>query len=226
MPRAIPPVTAVDPASTDLPGASAPIPTTGRAAAMRLRLMQAGAELLGEVGIERISTNQVASRAGVTPPVFYRHFKDKYDLLAALGDALMSSQNDILYEWLERSAPVGFDELMQNHYQFLLSTIQATAAVPGAVWIMRALRAVPSLTAIRLSSHDVVTDRICRAMAPLVPEIDGTELRLRTRIAVEAGYAAVEMALDDPDICPEDVCRALTQMWMGGLRHGGGSDGR
>ncbi|WP_083901259.1 TetR/AcrR family transcriptional regulator [Azospirillum sp. B4] len=188
---------------------------------MRLRLMQAGAELLGEVGIERISTNQVASRAGVTPPIFYRHFKDKYDLLAALGGALMESQNDILYEWLERSAPAGFDELMQNHYQFLLSTIEATAAVPGAVWIMRALRAVPSMTAIRLASHEAVTERICRALMPLVPEMDPAELRLRTRIAVDAGYAAVEMALDDPSMSPEAVCHALTQMWMGGLRHRG-----
>ncbi|MDZ5650581.1 TetR/AcrR family transcriptional regulator [Nitrospirillum sp. BR 11828] len=210
-------MTAPEPASA----ASTPGPAlTGRAAATRQRLMQAGAELLGEVGIERISTNQVASRAGVTPPVFYRHFKDKYDLLAALGGALMESQNDILYDWLERSAPAGFEELMQNHYQFLLSTIQATSAVPGAVWIMRALRAVPSLTAIRLASHEMVTDRICRAMGPLLPEMDPAELRLRTRIAVDAGYAAVEMALDDPTMSPESVCRALTDMWMGGLRHG------
>ncbi|WP_145727717.1 TetR/AcrR family transcriptional regulator [Nitrospirillum viridazoti] len=202
------------------PGPTSGPALTGRAAAMRMRLMQAGAELLGEVGIERISTNQVASRAGVTPPVFYRHFKDKYDLLAALGSTLMEAQNDILYEWLERSAPAGFEELMGAHYQFLLSTIQATAEMPGAVWIMRALRAVPSLTAVRLASHEMVTDRICRAMGPLLPDMDPAELRLRTRIAVDAGYAAVEMALDDPSMSPESVCRALTQMWLGGLRHG------
>jgi len=191
-----------------------------RAAATREKLMLAGAELLGEVGIERISTNQVAAQAGVTPPVFYRYFKDKYELLAALSDALMQGQNAILYEWLEKQAPAGFDELVASHYDFLLSTIEATAQMPGAIWIMRAMRAVPSLTAIRLASHDAVTERIVRVMAPLVPEANLAELRLRARIAVEAGYAAVEMVAEDPSLSPDQVCRTLTEMWIGGLRHG------
>jgi AcrR family transcriptional regulator len=191
-----------------------------RAAATREKLMLAGAELLGEVGIERISTNQVAAHAGVTPPVFYRHFKDKYELLEALSGALMEGQNAILYEWLEHKVPAGFDQLIASHYDFLLSTIEATARMPGAIWIMRAMRAVPSLTAIRLASHDAVTERIVRAMAPLLPEADPAELRLRARIAVEAGYAAVEMLAEDPSLSPERVCRTLTEMWIGGLRHG------
>ncbi|MDE1146793.1 MAG: TetR/AcrR family transcriptional regulator [Azospirillaceae bacterium] len=214
----MPPVSPAPSVPSNAPDAAGA--ATDRAAAMRQRLMLAGAELLGEVGIERISTNQVASRAGVTPPVFYRHFKDKYDLLAALGDAMMAAQNDILYDWLERNAPAGLNELLEKHHQFLLSTIEATAAVPGAVWIMRALRAVPSLAAIRLASHEAVTDRICRAMEPLLPEVNPVELRLRARIAVDAGYAAVEMALDNPDLEPARICRALTEMWIGGLRHG------
>jgi AcrR family transcriptional regulator len=191
-----------------------------RAAATREKLMMAGAELLGEVGIERISTNQVAAQAGVTPPVFYRYFRDKYELLAALSDALMEGQNAILYDWLEKSSPAGFDQLVASHYDFLLATIEATARMPGAIWIMRAMRAVPSLAAIRLASHEVVTERIVRAMAPLIPEADPAELRLRTRIAVEAGYAAVEMVAEDPSLSPDRVCRTLTDMWIGGLRHG------
>ncbi len=191
-----------------------------RALATRQRLMQAGAELLGEVGIERISTNLVAQRAGVTPPVFYRHFKDKYELLAAMGEDLMLRQNTVLEAWLDHNEQGGYEGLIAAHYQFLLSSIQVTAAVPGAVWIMRALRAVPSLSAVRTGSHEYVTDRIMAVMQSLLPEADPVELRRRSRIAVEAGYSVIEMALEDPELAPEPLCHSLTRMWMGGLREG------
>lgn len=191
-----------------------------RALATRQRLMQAGAELLGEVGIERISTNLVAQRAGVTPPVFYRHFKDKYELLAAMGEDLMLRQNAVLEAWLEHDGQGGYEGLIAAHYQFLLSSIKVTAAVPGAVWIMRALRAVPSLSAVRTGSHEYVTDRIMAVMQTLLPGADPVELRRRSRIAVEAGYSVIEMALEDPSLAPEPLCHSLTRMWMGGLREG------
>ncbi len=180
--------------------------------------MQAGAELLGEVGIERISTNLVAARAGVTPPIFYRHFKDKYELLAALGEDLMIRQNRVLETWLAQYG-VGYENLIEAHYHFLLDSIRVTAEVPGAVWIMRALRAVPSLSSVRLASHEWVTDRIMEAILPVLPEVEPAELRLRSRIAVEAGYSVIELALEDNAQNPENLCRGLTQMWVGGLRH-------
>jgi len=180
--------------------------------------MQAGAELLGKVGIERISTNLVAARAGVTPPVFYRHFKDKYELLAALGEDLMIRQNRVLEAWLAQHSR-GYDQLIEAHYRFLLDSIHVTAEVPGAVWIMRALRAVPSLASVRLHSHEWVTDRIMEAIRPLLPDTDPVELRLRSRIAVEAGYSVIELALEDDAQNPEALCQGLTRMWVGGLRH-------
>jgi AcrR family transcriptional regulator len=190
-----------------------------RGAATRERLMRAGAELLGEVGIERISTNLVARRAGVTPPVFYRHFADKYALLAALGEALMEAQNDILYAWLE-GTPGGWDRLLARHEAFILDSIEATRAVPGAIWIMRALRAVPALTEIRLASHETVTERIVAFLAPDLGGAPPGSLRLTVRLAVEAGYAAIEMALEDPDYTPAEIAATLTRIWLDGLSHG------
>ncbi|MFN5821845.1 MAG: TetR/AcrR family transcriptional regulator [Novosphingobium sp.] len=43
-------------------------PTQKRALATYERLLDAAGELLAEVGVERISTNLVAARAGVSPP--------------------------------------------------------------------------------------------------------------------------------------------------------------
>lgn len=41
-------------------------------------LLNVAGELLAEVGIDRISTNLICARAGLTPPALYRYFDDKY----------------------------------------------------------------------------------------------------------------------------------------------------
>ena len=43
-------------------------PRQGRAVATRERLLDVAGQLLGEVGVERISTNLICARAGMTPP--------------------------------------------------------------------------------------------------------------------------------------------------------------
>src|SRR3546814_4706745 len=60
-------------------------PQQDRARQTRKRLLDVAGELLAEVGVERISTNMIAARAGLTPPALYRYFNDKYAVLEALG---------------------------------------------------------------------------------------------------------------------------------------------
>jgi AcrR family transcriptional regulator len=68
MPRLSP--FAADPAPDLGPKA---VPRQGRALETYERILAATTELLGEVGIERLSTNLVCERAGLTPPVLYRY---------------------------------------------------------------------------------------------------------------------------------------------------------
>ena len=68
-------------------------------------LLDVAGELLAEVGIDRISTNLICTRAGLTPPALYRYFKDKYSVLEALGLRLMERQNAVLEAW-KGSCPV------------------------------------------------------------------------------------------------------------------------
>ena len=75
------------------------------------RLLDVAGELLGEVGIERISTNLICARAGMTPPALYRYFKDKYAVLEALGRRLMDRQDEALFAWVDRYAPQGVEAL-------------------------------------------------------------------------------------------------------------------
>src|ERR1044071_5135697 len=103
-------------------------PKQERALQTRERLLDVAGELLGEVGIERISTNLICARAGMTPPALYRYFKDKYAVLEALGTRLMDRQNAVLFAWVDKYAPLGLDALGANVEELLQSTAEVTAA--------------------------------------------------------------------------------------------------
>ena len=70
-------------------------------------ILAAAAELLVEVGVERISTNITAERAGITVPALYRYFPNKYAVLNALGAVLMDRQNEVFQDWFEQYADEG-----------------------------------------------------------------------------------------------------------------------
>jgi len=168
------------------------------------RLLDMAGELLAEVGIERISTNMICARAGMTPPALYRYFKDKYAVLDALGRRLMDRQNEVLETWLAEYAPKGMEAISDHVEDLLRQTAAVTAAEPGATWILRALRAAPKLAHVRLESHRYVTDRLTDAYAPYLPDMDREELWRRVRISVELGFAIDEM-LTEESLVPADV---------------------
>ncbi|WP_315834236.1 TetR/AcrR family transcriptional regulator [Bradyrhizobium prioriisuperbiae] len=182
-------------------------PQQERAMQTRDHLLDVAGELLGEVGIENISTNMICARAGMTPPALYRYFKDKHAVLETLGQRLMDRQNEALLRWVERYTPDGIDTLTTHLEDLMRETARITKAEPGGAWIERALRASPKLAHVRVASHRFVTDRITDAFAPLLPGVPRKALWRRVRLTVEFGYATDEM-LDEEDLIPRnDIIR-------------------
>ncbi|MDR3507107.1 MAG: TetR/AcrR family transcriptional regulator [Caulobacteraceae bacterium] len=199
------------PTAAGLKAASAGKPATGRrpppqqerAVQTYERLLDVAGILLGEVGIERISTNLICARAGMTPPALYRYFKDKYAVLEALGRRLLDRQNVVLYAWLDKYAPQGLKAMGEATEELLQATADVTSSEPGAVWILRAMRAVPQLTHVRIDSHREATDRAAAAYAPLLPDMPPETLWRRLRISIDFGFAADEM-LNEESLIPRD----------------------
>lgn len=165
-------------------------PTQNRAIATYERLLDAAGTLLEEQGVERISTNLVAARAGVSPPTLYRYFADKYALLAALGERLMQRQNALVVPgqaWDEGTIA----RILTDH-------VALTRASPGGPWVMRMLRAVPQLAEVRLASHRALSAVIVAEMRRQDPSRTPAELEPLARLVVEFGYAAIEMVFDEP----------------------------
>jgi AcrR family transcriptional regulator len=193
-------------------------PKQERAMQTRERLLDVAGELLGKVGIERISTNMICARAGLTPPALYRYFKDKYAVLEALGLRLMERQNVVLSAWLEEHVPNGLDALAEHTADLLRDTAAITAAEPGAIWTLRALRAVPQLAHVRIESHRLVTDRMVKAYAPLVPAMSKKELWRRVRVSIELGFAVDEMLNEEDRIKRNDIIKEAARMLQWTLR--------
>ena len=192
-------------------------PIQERAVQTRDRLLDIAGELLGKVGIERISTNMIAARAGVSPAALYRYFKDKYAVLEALGRRLMDRQNARLFAWLDEHKAGGLEALSAHVEDLLRATADVTSKEPGGVWIERALRAVPQLAHVRVESHREVTDAMLEVYAPLMPGMTRKALWRRLRMTVELGYAVDEM-LSEEDHIPRDEIFREAALLLGGAR--------
>jgi len=173
-------------------------PAQQRATETFERILKVTAETLADVGVERLSTNIVCQRAGLTPPALYRYFPNKYALVSELGHRLMQAQNECVGRWISVAVYQGpLEELEAALEGLLLDTYEVTSRTTGGLWIMRALRAVPALEEVRLASHAAVTDAQVPLLRKAFPKAAAAELRLVSRIVVELVYSAVEMLCEE-----------------------------
>lgn len=173
-------------------------PRQARAKRTYEAILCAAAELLVEVGVERISTNLVAERAGITVPALYRYFPNKYAVLNALGAGLMDRQNDVFQAWFEEYSGDGdLEALLLNIGVLLRRTYDVTREQPGGLEVLQALRAVGPLQEVRLQSHRLVARQFAVFASELLGLPCAEPLLSQARLSVDMGYAIVEMALED-----------------------------
>jgi AcrR family transcriptional regulator len=188
-------------------------PTQTRALETCERILDAAANLLGEVGIERLSTNLICERAGLSPPALYRYYPNKYAVLAELGVRLMMSQNELLETWATPATmKLPAAKFEQRIRQLFLDTLALTRAAIAGEWITRALRAVPSLAPVRIESHDHVTGLVVAAFGQAYPGVPQARVRLVSRLAIEVMYSAQELLVDDATLDADEVAAVMSQM--------------
>jgi len=176
-------------------------------------ILKAAAELLVEVGVERISTNLVAERAGITVPALYRYFPNKYAVLNALGAVLMDKQNAVFQEWFDHYLAKGDPQLLlDNVYDLLQRTYDVTRDQMGGIEVVQALRAVAPLQELRLASHRVVANQFAMIVGELFGRPIDELVKAQTRLTIDTGYAIVEMALEDDSLPTETLLREGSRM--------------
>lgn len=194
--------------------ANVPPNRQARSAEMRERLIAAAQVILERGGLEALNSNAVAAEAGASPPSFYRYFTDKYDLLAELGRRLMNAQNEIIEKRSGHS--LRFSE--QTMESVLRETLAVTQAFRGGRAITSSLRASPELAPIRLKSHAHVAGLMAAEMTPGKRGRANADTYARARLAVELGYAAIEMLLEVPELDADRVLRSAALAISHGLK--------
>ncbi|MCP3734013.1 TetR/AcrR family transcriptional regulator [Sphingomonas sp. RP10(2022)] len=188
------------------PARIVPVPPTGKkAAATYERLIASAGELLGEIGFEKLTTNAICKRAKLTPPALYRYFKDKHEIVEVLALRLLQRQNDAFAVWLlENRSGVLLDKPATSIADWYRKAAEIVATEPGAMWTMRALRAMPILAHIRVESQRETTDRLMALYSHILPQMDRELMWSRIRIWVEIGWIVDELAMEE-DLIPHDL---------------------
>ena len=170
--------------------------------------------LLAEVGFERLTTNLVCERAGLTPPALYRYFPNKYALLAELARRLMDAQDEVAIAWMEEGGSVAptLKEAVGRSIALRKRLIAVTRAQPGGMWILRAIRALPVLREVRVASQNKVLDRQFDLMRRAYPQVSEDRLRTAVRLSEETTYAMIEMILEDSGLDEDQVIEETS--WM------------
>jgi hypothetical protein len=126
----------------------------------------------------------------------------------------MRLQDDAFLAWIENGGlqSKNAEDAIARNTALQNQIIDITRRFPGNISIMRALRAIPVLRSVRLTSRDMVAKRLADAMAELYPEAPRARFDYMTRLTTELGYAATEMVLEEPDRDAEEITEEVSRL--------------
>lgn len=184
------------------------IPRQARAIKTYQAILSATAELLIEVGVERISTNLIAERAGVTVPALYRYFPNKYSVLNALGARLTDRQNEAVATWHQTyviDQPLEY--MLENLYELVYTGYVVVRDFTGGLEILCGMQTLGPLQATRLRNHRAIADAFGLMWCEIYGTTFNNDIRCKARVAVQLGYMPIQLALEDDTLDPEAVIR-------------------
>ncbi len=184
------------------------IPRQERAIKTYEAILTATAELLIEVGLERISTNLIAERAGVTVPALYRYFPNKYSVLNTLGSRLMDLQNEAIAGWHESyvvGKPITY--MLDNLYELMNSGYQAVSNFTGGLEILYGMQTLGPLQATRLQNHRAIADAFGLMWCEEYGATFNEDVRRQARMAIQLGYMPILLVLEDDTLDAEAMMR-------------------
>lgn len=166
-------------------------PVQARSTARLTALLDAAAQVVDEIGFERLTTAMVAERAGASIGTVYRYFPDRIALLQALG-----ARN------LERVLTRSSDEIFNPAHTDWLSALSASFGV-----LVEAYRSEPGFRGLRVGDvidlrpapnertyNSVVADRLLDSLVERFGVPDGEDVRFLFETAVEVSDALATRA--------------------------------
>ncbi len=159
-------------------------------------LLLAAQDILAEAGYDALNSNAVAERAGLTPPSFYRYFKDKHMLLTVLTGRLLDAQQVIAETYLQ-PADESFASSVDAIERMMIADIELIRSFTAGRELLVLMRALPELREIRLATHQRMSQQLAEVTRDVYyPHLTAAEVRIRTRLATELYFSTLEMLFE------------------------------
>lgn len=155
------------------------------------RILDTTARLLDEHGVERISTNLIASRAGVNIATLYKYFPNKLSVINALFEHQMRQRVADALARLPAPAATGDWRVALDAVVDGLAS--ARSRQPGNGALRRAMLSSPELRHI----HDAMSREVAAMLAQWIGQgqrVDAAQAHRMARCAVEMLSALLDLA--------------------------------
>ena len=188
-------------------------PKQERSKQTRASILVATLDLLETIGIEKISTNQIASTAGINISTLYKHFSDKYQILSELALGFSEKQSELICTYLMNTpTTTPIKEVCDGMIDAL---VEGTKNDRALVQLQRALIVFPELHNIYRSSNI----EIGAAMNPFLLtwgiKLNSKQLNLAMTCVGEAFGALQDLALSDSSTYDNQVIDELKMLLTG-----------
>lgn len=157
----------------------------------RPRLLEAGLQLFRERGYDRTTAAEIAARAGVTERTFFRHFKDKREVLFDGEAILRKAMLESIGTAPEELGPL---DTLFRAFRSVLPFLERNR--PFSEPRQEVISATPALQERELAKHAVLADVLANALQ--AKGFTHQRAVLAARIGMAAFVHATVSWLDDP----------------------------
>ncbi len=168
------------------------------------RILDATAQLLGQMPVDKITTAAIAETASVPIGSVYQYFPNKLAVLAELARRVMEKVDSTTASLIaEDFGVLPWDQAIDRAVD---ATIEGYAQQPGYVQLLLSIRPTPEFREITDESNDRVAAMLAFHPA-LQAVIPADRIQLVTRAAIKAVNALQDWALstDDPKLATRIV---------------------
>lgn len=180
----------------------------------RATLMAATGSILGEGrAFAELSVAEIVLRAGVSRPTFYAYFRDKRDLVLALGADFEAAAHEAAAPWLEMR-----EDDVRTALRAVLETFRAHQVTIRA--ITEAAGYDDDVAAFWRRFHERFIVNVVQRAAP--PPAEATAVEARAFTLIWMTERSIYEHLNAPRVGDEDLLDALEHQWRATLDAGGG----
>ncbi len=174
------------------------------------RILDATSTLLDETGVETLTTNVIADRAGVKVASLYQYFPNKYAVLTALATRITERQVAFLDDFdADAAAGISVDDLVSAMVDAFAS---ASRAQLGLRSMIHAMRAVPELQQIYVRSNAVAADKILVLLEDRGVKAGKKRLRAVAMTIVESCNAMLDLSMAGTEVSERMAMEELKKL--------------